>query len=214
MPSGQNDTESGPKAGTATRRRGQARVENILRSAQSLLISEGYSGLTLRKVANRLGMSLGNLTYYFPTKDKLLQSLIADLLAAYHAELEREQRRFPDDPEGRLLAYLEYLIADCKNKETRATFFQIWGLATHLDNVNALRDQIYESFRDDALALIRPLNPGVDEASLNKRVAALIAFIEGLHVIFDLGDHVLALSPDADAHFRDLAYGLVTASPN
>jgi AcrR family transcriptional regulator len=204
------DTAPGPKMGTAIRRRGKDQVEKILRAAQSLLINEGYAGLTIRKVARQLGISLGNLTYYFPNKDKLLQALIADLINEYHEALLAEQERFPDDPHGRFLAYLEYLISDCKNADTRATFYQIWGLATHNELVSELRDEIYSVFRADAIELLRPLNPTISDAAISSLAATLIALIEGLHVILDLNRETLDLPKDFEAEFRNSVYGLMT----
>lgn len=206
--------QPGPKTGTATRQRGRLQVKKILREAQQILINEGYAGLTIRKVAKQLNISLGNLTYYFPTKDRLLQALIADLLDEYHSALLAEQERFPDDPHGRFLAYLEYLIADCRKADTRATFFQIWGLATHNDVVHELRHQIYSAFRADAAELLRPLNPTMSESELNTLVGTLIALIEGLHVIFDLSDETLELPADFEGKFRNIVYGLMTRPPD
>jgi AcrR family transcriptional regulator len=209
-----NPTTLGSKVGTATRLRGQKQVKKILKEAQSILAREGYAGLTIRKVAKNLNISLGNLTYYFPNKNKLLQALIADLLYGYHEALLAERRRFPDDPHGRFLAYLEYLISDCKNADTRATFYQIWGLATHNDVVHELRDQIYSAFRADIIEILRPLKPKMNDDTLNNRAATFMALIEGLHVIFDLDRDLLQLSADFEAEIRNTVYQLMTQKPN
>ncbi len=210
MDSNGDKPTSGPKTGTATRRRGKIQVKNILNEARSILIEQGYAGLTIRKVAKNLDISLGNLTYYFPSKQDLLRALIADLLDEYHEALLAEQARFPDDAHGRFLAYLEYLIADCKNPDTRAIFFQIWGLATHSNAVRDLRDRVYSQFRADAVELIAPLDPSAGAAELDARAGTLIAMVEGLHVIFDLSRGVLHLPSTFETEFRNAAYRLMT----
>ena len=210
MDTRQNDNPHGVKAGTATRRRGKAQVRKILDESRSLLINEGHAGLTLRKVARNLDISLGNLTYYFASKDQLIQALIADLLDEYHNAFLAEQARFPDDPHGRFLAYLEYLIADCKKPETRSVFFQIWGLATHSDIVHQLRDEIYTLARSDAMELIAGLNPEATVAELNALAAMFVSMIEGLHVIADLSDSVMQVPEDFESSYRDAIYGLMT----
>ncbi|MBT8080309.1 MAG: TetR/AcrR family transcriptional regulator [Gammaproteobacteria bacterium] len=196
----------GPKEGTATRQRGKTQVKKILRAARSILIDEGYAGLTIRKVARNLDISVGNLTYYFPNKEKLLRALIANLLDEYHRGYLKEQQRFPDDAHGRLLAYIEYLVADCDKSEVRALFFQIWGLATHSEVVNELRDQIYSLARGDAIELIASLHPDAPETEINSLAAIFIAMIEGLHVIGDLSDGVLQLPVDFQREFRNVVY--------
>jgi AcrR family transcriptional regulator len=200
----------GHKAGTATRRRGKIQVRKILNEARSILIGEGYAGLTIRKVARNLDISLGNITYYFPNKDTLLRALISDLLAEYHRAFLAEQERFPDDPHGRFLAYVEFLIADCMKADTRAVFFQIWGLATHSDVVHELRDEIYAAARADTLELVAALNPTASAAALNTLVGICISLIEGLHVTADLSRNVLDLPADYEKQFRNTVYRLMT----
>lgn len=199
----------GPKTGTATRRRGKTQARKILIEARRILIEEGYAGLTIRKVARNLHISLGNLTYYFPNKEKLLRALIADLLNEYHQGYLEEQQRFPDDPHGRLLAYIEYLIADCQKQDVRALFFQIWGLATHSDVVNELRDEIYAVARADAAELINALHPDASEAAINSLAAVFIVLIEGLHVVADLNSDVMNLSADFRQEFRNTVYRIM-----
>jgi len=201
---------AGPRTGTATRQRGKVQVRKILKEARSLLIHAGYAGLTIRKVARNLDISLGNLTYYFPNKEDLLRALIGNMLDDYHEALLKEQKRFPDDPHGRFLAYIEFLIADCERPDTRAFFFQIWGLATHSDLVYELREQIYAVFRTDVVALIAPLKPDASSAEVNTLAAMLIAMIEGLHIVADLDRKALQLPPDFEIQFRNTIYELIT----
>lgn len=200
----------GTKAGTATRRRGRTQVKKIVTEARSILIDEGYAGLTMRKVARNLDISLGNLTYYFAGKGDLLRAVIADLLAEYHEVALREQQRFPDNPHGRFLAYLEFLISDCLNPDTRSLFFQIWGMATHVDIVSQLRDEIYTLARADAIDVISPLHPNASESEVNTLAATFIAMIEGLHVVADLNREILHLPTNFEQQFRNLAYKLVS----
>ena len=194
---------AGPRQGTATRERGQNQVRRILAEAQRLLIAEGYAGLTNRKVAKNLGISLGNLTYYFPTKDKLLEALISNMLDGHNRAFEVERLHFPDEPFARFEAYLDHLISDCRESNTRATFFQIWGLATHHEAVRNLREFIYAHFRDQLDELLRPLRPELSDKDLSYRVAATVAMIEGLHVIFDLQPKTLGTTSDFDSKIRE-----------
>lgn len=195
--------EIGAKPGTATRSRGRKQARKILLEARNLLIFEGIGGLTVRRVASNLGISLGNLTYYFPNKDALLRALIADLLMEYDDALERERERFPNDPGKRFLAYLDYLIADCKKPDTRGVFFQIWSLATHSGVVHELRDEMYADFHAKTCELLRPLNPTINRSELSDLATTVIAMLEGLHVILDLDRNVMELSRQFERRFRE-----------
>jgi AcrR family transcriptional regulator len=46
--------------------------EQIVEAAAESLLEAGYEGTTMRAVAARAGIALGNVQYYFPTKSELL----------------------------------------------------------------------------------------------------------------------------------------------
>ena len=52
--------------------------KNILTAAKRLLLEYGYSGLVLRDVANLSGVALGTIYNYFPSKDMLVASVMAE----------------------------------------------------------------------------------------------------------------------------------------
>src|SRR5438477_5544744 len=44
----------------------------IVRAAAESLLENAYSGTSVRAIASRAGVAIGNLQYYFPTKSELL----------------------------------------------------------------------------------------------------------------------------------------------
>ncbi|QNE21041.1 TetR/AcrR family transcriptional regulator [Kribbella qitaiheensis] len=56
--------------------RGEGRREAVLRVARDVLVKEGYDQFVLRRVAAAAEMKLGNLQYYFATRDDLLEAVI------------------------------------------------------------------------------------------------------------------------------------------
>ena len=52
--------------------RGQARREQILEAAEAIITGHGIQKLSLGQIEARAGMSRGQLTYYFPTKESIL----------------------------------------------------------------------------------------------------------------------------------------------
>ncbi|GAC1654934.1 MAG: hypothetical protein NVS9B1_06990 [Candidatus Dormibacteraceae bacterium] len=44
----------------------------IVRAAADSLLENGYAGTSVRSIASRAGVAIGNLQYYFPTKSELL----------------------------------------------------------------------------------------------------------------------------------------------
>ena len=64
------------KMATSRSAKGEERREAIEAAARRMLLDEGYAGVSLRRIATRLGISVGNLQYYYPTKDDLVESVI------------------------------------------------------------------------------------------------------------------------------------------
>ena len=46
--------------------------EQIVRAAAESLLESGYAGTSVRSIAAKAGVAIGNLQYYFPTKSELL----------------------------------------------------------------------------------------------------------------------------------------------
>lgn len=53
--------------------------EKILETARTLFNEEGYQNITMRRIADELHISVGNLTYHFKHKKDILEALIHNL---------------------------------------------------------------------------------------------------------------------------------------
>lgn len=62
--------------------------EQIVRAAAEALLEDGYADTSVRSIATRAGVAIGNLQYYFPTKAELLVEAWRDLTARSLQELE------------------------------------------------------------------------------------------------------------------------------
>ena len=56
--------------------RGTETVDAILKAAHTVLIDEGASAFTIRRIAAECGMNVGNVSYHFPRKEMLIQILL------------------------------------------------------------------------------------------------------------------------------------------
>src|SRR5919106_7033057 len=73
--------------------KGEARREAILRATLALIGERGLDAVTHRAVAERAGVPLSATTYWFASKDELLQET---LLLAAREEVERLERLVVD----------------------------------------------------------------------------------------------------------------------
>src|SRR5438067_12395311 len=74
---------------------GQRRREQIVEAAVAVIAAEGLQNLSLSEIEQKAGMSRGQLTYYFPTKEDILLAVFDRLIEMMH---ERAGGRLPTEP--------------------------------------------------------------------------------------------------------------------
>jgi len=93
--------------------------DRILDSLQDILISEGYSGVTLEAVARAASVSKGGLLYHFPSKAAMLTGLIERLGAL----AEDEFREAREGGEGVVRVFLRTSLP--QSREERELYWAI-----------------------------------------------------------------------------------------
>lgn len=66
--------------------------EKLLRAAVRLFAKQGYAATSIRALASEAGVSLGLLYHYFPSKEAVLEALMADGLADVQFTFEAAQK--------------------------------------------------------------------------------------------------------------------------
>lgn len=82
--------------------------ERLLEAARDLIHQQGYKQTTLADIAEAAEVPLGNVYYYFKTKDELASAVIDEHRAAIEARQARWERL--DDPRQRLEALVDLVI--------------------------------------------------------------------------------------------------------
>ena len=86
--------------------------DDLLDAAMRVVLRDGPGRLTLDAVAKESGRSKGGVLYHFPTKDALIEGMIADYLERFAANVERYHAADEEGP-GRLLrAYVNASFDD------------------------------------------------------------------------------------------------------
>jgi len=81
----------------------------ILTAAHQVILTQGADALTLETVAEVAGLSKGGLLYHFPSKEALLEALVAEWIATFERDVA-EQQRGDAPPRTRGSAYLRATV--------------------------------------------------------------------------------------------------------
>jgi AcrR family transcriptional regulator len=96
-------------AGRKRRGEGHTRREEILHAAKELFLEQGYDLTTIRKIADRVGISAPALYLYFRDKEALMLAL-CDQTFGYLMEAVDEIEKSVDDPLERLHRFGEAYV--------------------------------------------------------------------------------------------------------
>ena len=162
--------------------RGQDGFEQILRSALSLLVNQGSSALTLRRIAAESGLSVGNLSYYFRSKEDLIRELLDAVISSYEESFDEILHEPGASAETRLENLVALILEDITTKKTTRFFPELWAMANHDPFVHDRMDELYERARVSLNGLIAEINPDLPTEAREILALFISASMEGMTV--------------------------------
>ncbi|VTU01840.1 -family transcriptional regulatory protein : Transcriptional regulator, TetR family OS=Thermincola potens (strain JR) GN=TherJR_0193 PE=4 SV=1: TetR_N: TetR_C_6 [Gemmataceae bacterium] len=199
------DTEPPGLTDTARKRR-----EEIMVAAEAVLADDGIDELSLKKVEDRAGMSRGQLTYYFPTRESIL-------LAVYDRMIRRMIRAFldsdgPKPMTGRAWDCFRFGLSKhlepAGEQQGKELFTLLFTFLARMNQRPEYRDKLSEMYREwrdhiaadvaDSVPEPRPIDP---------RAAASLfqALIQGLQIQLMIDPEAFDRAAVLDACTRLLA---------
>lgn len=179
--------------------------EMALQAAEEILVEEGADGLSARKIAARIGYTVGTLYLVFRNLDDLILQVNLRTLEALHAEAVRTVQTDRPPAEGiRALgrAYIEFAMRNTRR----------WSLIFEhrLPEGQALPDAHHQRIR--AMfglmgTLLGELRPGLDTDGAGEAAHALWGGVHGICVLALTGK----LDVAGEASVYRLADGLITS---
>ena len=161
-------------------RKGAERIVEIARAGAEILLEEGFSAVTKRRVAERLGIAHGNVGYYFPTRESLWRAVvdyeISEIDDKYPSDFETDT----NDPQSCFDQYLSVYLVSYKDRKFGNFFAHLVSYAEVNAAVAKLRDEMYEGILQRIIERIRPLCAGVDGEQIELRALTVMALFEGL----------------------------------
>jgi AcrR family transcriptional regulator len=122
--------------------------EQIVRAAAESLLENGYAGTSVRSIASRAGVAIGNLQYYFPTKSELLVEAWRHLTARSVEELRTALNRLTDPMEV-LEAGVESIWATLRKLgDMQLAAFDLLVQAPRAERLQAYLPELFTRYRE------------------------------------------------------------------
>ncbi len=165
---------------SSTTEKGYARANDILHAAREIFASEGYGGLSMRRVAAQVGVSLSNVQHYYKSKDMLVEALLLDSLNQFQERIDGIAASMTGSREEQFLATVDMFLDELGSPVIRGMFFEFWALATRNTFASTLMERMQSRERKAIYKLIQGLSQEISDEEYMVRAALIVAQIEGL----------------------------------
>lgn len=178
---------------TQRRSKGGERERSVVTAAAELIAEKGLAQLRMADVADRAGMSVGHVTYYFPSKTELLVRAIQKSEEQFQAEV-REALQRHDDAWDRLTALVELAAASGPNDPGWLLWFEVWANAATDPELAQVQRQLDGWWRQQMAEVIAygTERSAFHPADSGRAVSILSALTDGLSVQLALGSDAVS----------------------
>jgi AcrR family transcriptional regulator len=191
--------------------KGNERVEAILEAAKNVLVDDGFAAMSLREVAKRAGITVGNVGYYFPTKDSLLAALAEHIFDRWDARFRRHLPSGLADGQAIFAHSIRFMIEENKRPKTKSLLLEMWAMANRSRAIRRMMDTFYGRMRAWIEAMLRDLDPAMGAHTCRLRAALITAQIEGLMLLIGANSpgesELIGIEDEAVRQIQRLARG-------
>lgn len=159
----------------------EKKIISILKAANDILIYGGYHNFSMRKVATKANISVGNLQYYFPSKESLLEALLDNVILDYLKTFERILSK--NTATEQFIQIIEQVVKDIQTKRTTIFFPELWCMANYEKHFGNCMDIMYDKYRSFLATVIRDINPKLSELQAKRLSLFFSSSLEG-HTMF------------------------------
>lgn len=106
---------------SAARKMNTTKIE-ILRVATEMFLKNGYTDTTIKYISDSLGISTGNLTFHYPTKEHLL-TLLVEMLCDFQWKVMERETKTNGSPLAALCLELPAIAATCQDNAIARDFY-------------------------------------------------------------------------------------------
>jgi AcrR family transcriptional regulator len=152
----------------------------VLELARTVLVEEGLERFVLRDIAARCGMRVGNLQYYFATREDLLEEVIRaefdrDLAVVRGIVGDADER-----PAAERLPSIAAGLLDNWCSGGSSVFTALSLLAFHHERFAQLAGHIYATLYAEIGVLLRSIDHSATDSEIATRATLITAVLDGV----------------------------------
>lgn len=161
-------------------KKGDAKRQAILDHARRVLLERGAEAFVLRDIADQLGITHGNLQYYFRTKQDLLVAIFDEEVARYTDSM-RDAVSATTSRRGRLAAIIDSGLHVLRGPET-PLWRMMMSMADHNPEMAAILKKENDLYEAVVVKELKQIAPGLS-AARRRHIAKIIhAFLDGIGI--------------------------------
>ena len=179
--------EAKPGKQPATQRNRELRIREIIDAARQVLQEDGYARFATRRVADRVGITHGNLQYYFRTTEDLLRTA----LSAYVSQVMEDYAAIASRPgmgaAQRCSALISRIFQNINETDLPKFMVEVWAFAWHEAYVADLAKDMQARFRSIFVKLLSELHPTLTSEECLERAVVIGAQVDGMTIFASHG---------------------------
>lgn len=158
--------------------RSRATVEGVLDAALEVLVEQGSQGFSVRKVAQRAGLAVGNVQYYYPSRDDLIEALCRRIVERFSARacavLVPKMT-----PEQAILEFVDLHFTDLDDALGSVPVWELAALAAHDGRLAGVMFEFYRTMRIALATMIGRARPHLSATRAANLATVIVGMVEG-----------------------------------
>jgi TetR/AcrR family transcriptional repressor of nem operon len=141
--------------------------EKLLREGLEVVLSQGYSGASVRDIVRAAGVPQGSFTNHFTSKEAFAQEVLDLYFSLVRGNIDKTLRNDSLPPLRRLRAWFDVQIAFLKKAEFRSGCLIGNFSIEASDQSKLIRQRLTEMFRDIVESIVYCLKAAIDAGELS-----------------------------------------------
>ena len=150
---------------------------------REILIESGHHGMTMRTIADKCGISVGNVTYHFPNKNVLIEEFFSHLLEGFEESLNQFVARALPSREA-VVDFFIWRIREAASDGNKQLMRELWTMASHYPKIADVMAKTMTAAIDIIANMLATVYPHARRHELEKFVATVALFVEGSPMLF------------------------------